>query len=201
LAHPEYFELIKGIRGNDKQSLDMLFRLLYVRLRNYANTIINSKADSEDIVQEVFLKLWSVRAELDEHKSIENYLFVATRNSCLNWLKHLKIKDDHARVMALVYENYPIEITPYESMVARNIEDDLRVALNELPTQCRRIFELNRFEGLKYHEIASKLNISIKTVETQMSRALTKVRFQLKKHNVAAHGLLVAALLSYFNKP
>jgi RNA polymerase sigma-70 factor, ECF subfamily len=103
-------------------------------------------------------------------------------------------------VMALVYEKYPAEVTPYESMVARDIEDDLSVALNELPTQCRRIFELNRFEGLKYHEIASKLNISIKTVETQMSRALTKVRFQLKKHNAAAHGLWLAALLSYFSK-
>jgi RNA polymerase sigma-70 factor (ECF subfamily) len=178
----EYSELIRNIRENDKQSLEKLFRKLYTRLRNYANTIINSREDAEDIVQEVFFKLWNNRADLDENKSIQTYLFVCTRNSCLNWLKHKRTESDYARIMALVYTRDPETLTPHESLIADDIESDFYKVLEDLPTQCRKIFELNRFEGLKYHEIATRLNISIKTVETQMSRALVKIRFQLKRH-------------------
>jgi len=181
----EYIELLKGIRENDKKSLEKLFRKLYTRLRNYANTIINSQDDAEDIVQEVFFKLWTNRHELDERKSIQTFLFVCTRNSCLNWLKHKKTENDYARIMALVYTNDPGVLTPLESLVAGDIESDFYKVLDDLPQQCRKIFELNRFEGLKYHEIALKLNISIKTVETQMSRALVKIRFRLKSHTAA----------------
>lgn len=181
----EFASLARGIRQNDKKSLERLFMKLYVRLRNYANTLTNSPEDSEDIVQEVFATIWNRRSELDENKSIQTYLFVCTRNGCLNWLKHRKTEDAYARIMALVYEDGAGIVTPHESLVADDMEKDFRQVLDELPLQCRRVFELNRFEGLKYHEIAARLNISIKTVETQMSRALAKMRFQLKKHLAA----------------
>jgi RNA polymerase sigma-70 factor (ECF subfamily) len=196
LSALEYSELVKNIRQNDKRSLEALFRLLYARLRNYANVIVNNKEDAEDIVQEVFLKLWNNRAELDENKCIKTYLFVCTRNSCLNWLRHVKIRDDYARVMAMVYDPHAGNLSPHESLIARDIEADLSTALNDLPKQCRKIFELSRFDGLKYHEIAAKLNISIKTVETQMSRALVRVRFQLKKHSATIHNLLLGLAIS-----
>jgi RNA polymerase sigma-70 factor (ECF subfamily) len=195
LTEPDYFSLVKNIRQNDKKSLEALFRLLYTPLRNYANVIINSKEDAEDIVQEVFLKLWNSRGDLDENKSIKTYLYVCTKHSCLNWLKHTKVRSDYARVMAVVYESSSDELSPHESLVVNDIESDLSIALDELPTQCRKIFELSRFEGLKYHEIASRLNISIKTVETQMSRALVKIRFQLKKHSTTPHTLLWLAII------
>lgn len=186
-SQEEYAKLVKGIRENDKKSLERLFMSLYVRLRNYAITLTNSPDDSEDIVQEVFLKIWNRRSELDENKSIQTYLFVSTRNSCLNWLKHRKTEDAYARIMAIVYSDSSTMVTPHESLIADDIEKDFRQVLDELPVQCRRVFELNRFEGLKYHEIAARLNISIKTVETQMSRALVKMRFQLKKHIATLH--------------
>jgi len=186
-SQEEYAKLVKGIRENDKKSLERLFMSLYVRLRNYANTLTNSPDDSDDIVQEVFLKIWNKRSELDENKSIQTYLFVSTRNSCLNWLKHRKTEDAYARIMAIVYNDSSSIITPHESLIVDDIEKDFHQVLDELPTQCRRVFELNRFEGLKYHEIAARLNISIKTVETQMSRALVKMRFRLKKHIATLH--------------
>jgi RNA polymerase sigma-70 factor (ECF subfamily) len=200
LTEPDYFALVKSIQQNDKKSLEALFRLLYTPLRNYANVIINSKEDAEDIVQEVFLKLWNSRGDLDAHRSIKTYLYVCTKNSCLNWLKHTKVRSDYARVMATVYESSPAELSPHESLIVNDIESDLSIALNELPTQCRKIFELSRFEGLKYHEIASRLNISIKTVETQMSRALVKVRLQLKKHSTTLRTLLLWLAIVFLNK-
>lgn len=200
MTEPDYSSLVRNIRQNDKKSLEALFRLLYTPLRNYANIIINSKEDAEDIVQEIFLKLWNSRNDLDESKSIKTYLYVCTKHSCLNWLKHAKVRSDYAHVMAMVYDSSSGDLSPHESLVANDIESDLSIALNELPTQCRRIFELSRFEGLKYHEIASKLNISIKTVETQMSRALVKVRFQLKKHSTTPHTLLLWLAIVFFRK-
>lgn len=188
---PEYSELVKNIRNDDKRSLEILFRTFYIRLRNYANTLVNSINDAEDITQEIFLKLWKNRDQLDESKSIETYLFVCTRNSCFNLLKHKRTECDYARLMALVYLDDTSAITPHESLIADDIEKDLYKGLDLLPEQCRKIFELNRFHGLKYHEIASRLNISIKTVETQMSRALIKLRFQLKRHTVSIHILLL----------
>jgi RNA polymerase sigma-70 factor (ECF subfamily) len=175
---------VKGINQGDKSCLEQLFTSLYMRLRNYANTLINSMEDSEDIVQDVFFKLWNNRAGLDESKSIQTYLFISVRNSCLNWLKHKRTHDAYINIMALVYVDYPVTLTPHETLVTDDIEKDFHKALEELPLQCRRVFEMNRFDGMKYHEIATKLNISIKTVETQMSRALLKMRFRLKKHIV-----------------
>lgn len=192
MAHPDYSDLVKNIRDGDKQSLEVLFRGMYMRLRNYANVLINDLQESEDIIQEVFLKLWAGRHDLDEKRSVESYLFVAVRNSCYNWLKHKRIRNDHARIMALVYLEDPGNPTPHDQLLAADIEKDLYKVLDHLPDQCRKIFELSRFEGLKYHEIAARLNISIKTVETQMSRALVKLRSMLKEHTKL---LLLACLL------
>jgi len=185
--------VVQGIRNGDKTSLEILFRLLYTHLRNYANTLINSGEDAEDIVQEIFLKLWKNRADLDENKSIQTYLFVSTRNSCFNWLKHQKIQNEYARVMAVVYEEGEFS-GPHEWMIAEEIEKDFYSVLDDLPPQCRKIFELNRLEGLRYQEIATRLNISIKTVETQMSRALLKVKLRLKRHIATIHFLLLLLL-------
>jgi RNA polymerase sigma-70 factor (ECF subfamily) len=199
-AQQEYYELVKGIRQGDKKSLEILFRKLYPRLRRYANTIINSLDDAEDIVQDIFCKIWVNRNELDENKAIQTYLFVSTRNSCFNWLKHKKTENAYARIMSMVYLETSTDITPHETLIANDIETDFYSVLNELPAQCRTVFELNRFEGLKYHEIATRLNISIKTVETQMSRALAKIRFHLKRHVTATHFVFFLLSLSVSSK-
>jgi RNA polymerase sigma-19 factor, ECF subfamily len=147
--------------------------------------------DAEDIVQETFYKIWKNKNELDENKSIQSYLFTSVRNSCLNILLHKKTENQYARLMACVYLDNRNEINPHESLVAGDIEKDFQTALESLPSQCRKIFELNRLDGLKYQEIAERLNISIKTVETQMSRALVKIRFRLKEHLSTLYLLLL----------
>lgn len=152
---------------------------------------MNDMEDAEDIVQETFYRIWKNRIELDENKSIQSYLFTSIRNSCLNILQHKKTENQYARLMATVYLNNLDEVSPHESLVAEDIEKDFHNALEKLPSQCRKIFELNRLDGLKYHEIAEKLNISTKTVETQMSRALVKIRLQLKDHLTTPYFLLL----------
>ena len=137
--------------------------------------------DSEDIVQDVFYKVWKNRARLDETQPFVTYLFSAVKNSSLNFLDHKKHENKYAEIMALLYRRQRQE-DGIETLVAKDLENDFSKALEHLPSECRKVFELSRLEGLKYQEIAERLNISIKTVETQMSRALFKIRFELKDH-------------------
>jgi RNA polymerase sigma-70 factor (ECF subfamily) len=188
----ENSELISSLKKGDHGSLELLFRRLYPQLCAFANKYLHDLDEAEEIVQEVFYKIWINRKNLDEHQSIKSYLFTAVKNNCLTLLDHYKIRDKYSALLEYVYRTAESETTLHDSLIAKELEKDFAKALEHLPPDCRRIFELSRFEGLKYHEIAERLNISIKTVETQMSRALAKIRVQLKDY------LVVLLLLQFY---
>lgn len=186
----DHIELIKNIKKGDPGSLELLFRRLYPQLCAYANKYLGDMDEAEEIVQEVFVRIWNNRESLDEKQSVDAYLFTSVKNGCFNMLEHWKIKDKYTDLLARIYTSPPEQSSSHEAFVAEELEKDFHRALEQLPPECRRIFELSRLEGLKYQEIASRLNISIKTVEVQMSRALQKIRFQLREY------LTVMVLLS-----
>ena len=176
-------DLISGIKKSDAHSFELLFRRLYPQLCAFANKFINDMDESEEIVQEVFFKIWKNRDQLDEKKTIDGYLFTSVKNGCFNLLEHQKVHSKYANLLYHLYKSTSgEEFSAHESFIADELEQDLDKALQQLSPQCRTIFELSRFEGLKYREIAERLNISIKTVETQMFRALQKIRHQLKEY-------------------
>jgi RNA polymerase sigma-70 factor (ECF subfamily) len=149
----------------------------------YAQKFLHDMNDAEEIVQEVFYAVWKNRDHLDEQQSLHAYLFTAVKNKSLNLLETKKNRTRHAELMWFLYSQESLaNNTSYEALLVKDLEKDLSAALSNLPQECRKIFELSRFEGLKYQEIAARLNISIKTVETQMSRALSKLRLQLREH-------------------
>lgn len=179
----EHLDLIQHIKQGDARSFELLFRRLYPRMCAYAQKFLHDMNDSEEVVQEVFYAVWKHRENLDEQQSLHAYLFTAVRNKCLNLLELKKNRSRHAELLWFLYVQESTESnTSYEALVVKDLEKDVSTALSLLPQECRRIFELSRFEGLKYQEIATRLNISIKTVETQMSRALAKLRLQLREH-------------------
>jgi RNA polymerase sigma-70 factor (ECF subfamily) len=184
MIHPsEHTDLIIGIKSGDPKSLELLFRRLYPRLCAYAKKFLSDSNDAEEVVQELFYTLWKHRDRLDETKSIQNYLFTSAKNSCLNLLNTRKNKNRYTALMQFLYVQESTDhINSYHALLAKDLEQDFNTALENLPTECRRIFEMSRKEGLQYQEIARRLNISIKTVETQMSRALAKLRLELKEH-------------------
>ncbi len=185
--------LIVRIKEGDAKSFEVLFNTFYPPLCAYANKFVHDPAEAEEIAQDVFFRLWKSRMQLDEDDSVKGYLFTSVRNKCLHFLEHRKVKDKYAAILHYVYKQSD-EPSVHESLVASELEDDLDKALKQLPTQCRRVFELNRLEGLKYSEIATHLNISQKTVETQMSRALQKLRVQLKDYML----LMILAKTDFF---
>jgi RNA polymerase sigma-70 factor, ECF subfamily len=177
-------ELIKNLRNGDAQSMELLFRRLYPQLCAFANKFLHNIDEAEEVVQEVFYKIWKNRKNLDENQSVKCYLFTSVKNSCFSVLEHNKVKDKYAALLEYVYITSLNSAVAHDSLIATELEKDFTQALEKLPADCRKIFELSRFEGLKYQEIADRLNISIKTVETQMSRALYKIRLQLKDYLV-----------------
>ena len=164
----------------DEQAFELFFRMYYVRLCGYANKFLNNPDDAKDIVQDVFIKIWETRDDIDPEESLKAYIFKITGNNSINVLRHRKVESRYSDIYKLVYvENR--EISPHESLIAKELDALIGSAQNKIPPKCRKIFELSRVDGLKYSEIADTLHISVKTVEAHMSKALNILRCELRQ--------------------
>lgn len=172
-------ELVQALQNGDEKAVESLFKSLYQRLCNYANTILNDIDESEEVVQQVFVQLWEKRETMEITTSVQSYLFRAVRNTSLNKIKHAKVRQIYAEeVTAMAQQSEPATVTTFHN----ELQNQIHVAIESLPEQCRLVFKLSRFEELKYAEIAEQLGISIKTVENHMGKALKLMREQLKDY-------------------
>jgi RNA polymerase sigma-70 factor, ECF subfamily len=173
-------QYLSALKTGDITAFEMLFRNYYQPLCNYAYTFVQDRDEAEEIVQSTFMSVWEKREALEIRTAVKPYLYAMVRNACLNVIKHEKIKQVHAAGELAVAERSVESVT--RTVVAAELEDKIQEALLKLPEQCRLVFKLSRFEELKYAEIASQLNISIKTVENQMGKALKIMRDQLSDY-------------------
>lgn len=161
----------------DESVFEQVFKAYFKRLHSYAFTILKDEAVAEEMVQQVFFKLWERTETLSIAGSVAGYLYRAVHNESLNYLKHQQVKRNYHLHIAYSMRNESDHAGG--KIAAAELEGKLRDALNELPEQCRTIFQMSRFDELKYREIASKLDISVKTVENQMGKALKLLRAKL----------------------
>ena len=175
-------KIVGNSKSDDELAFELLFRRYYVRLVGFANKFISNTAESEEIVQEVFLNIWKKRDQLQLNNEIRPYLFKSVQNLCFNFIEHRKVVDNYYSVIEVVYKNQAEDFNTYESVLFGEFQSRAEIAIESLPEQCRQIFQMSRQHGLKYAEIAEKLGISVKTVETQMSRALSKLKTELKDY-------------------
>ena len=127
------------------------------------------------------LKFGKGRETIDPEDSLKSYLFKITQNLSLNKLARNKVESRYIEIYKQVYVEHR-EFSASESLLAKELENNITVAIDKLPGKCKKIFELSRTEGLKYNEIAETLSISVKTVEAQMSKALRTLRIELKNY-------------------
>jgi RNA polymerase sigma-70 factor (ECF subfamily) len=172
-------ELFLQIRQGNKKSFETLFKAYYAILCAFSRKYVKDPDDCEEIVQGFFLKLWDKREELEINLSVKNYLFSSIRNRCLNHIKHEKIKQEYS---AEILGNPLAGIDHTNFIMEVDLVDKIEQSIAALPDRRREIFTLSREQGLKYREIAEKLGISIKTVETQMGQALKDLRENLKEY-------------------
>jgi RNA polymerase sigma-70 factor (ECF subfamily) len=169
-----------ALKEGNESAFEMLFRTYYKPLCNYAYSFLNDKDEAEEVVQSAFIGVWDKRSSIEIQTSIKSYLYRMVRNSCLNVIKHSNVKKQHVRHEMAGGE--PMEESASQSVISQELEQKIREAMKELPEQCRLVFQLSRFEELKYSEIAGQLNISVKTVENHMGKALKIMRQQLKEY-------------------
>lgn len=167
-------EIIGRIRQGDKREFESLFRSSYASLVRYAQTILKDTDTSEEIVQELFFRLWQDKENLKVESSLKGYLFRSVHNRCLHYIEHQKVINRHVAEAGAAMEVTTEPVT--EAIYFMELQERVARVLERLPDRCSEIFRLSRFEGLKYYEIAEKLSVSLKTVEANMGKALKEFR-------------------------
>ncbi|MEP1487731.1 MAG: RNA polymerase sigma-70 factor [Algibacter sp.] len=171
-------EAVKKFRAGEESAFKYLFNLYYDRLVTYIVTYTHDKMSSEDIVQQAFIDLWNDRDKLNELRSPKNYLYAIAYNRFIDSVNKNKRQN---RLLDLVYENaLRNRINEDTEQLDKRVEKMNRI-IESLPPKCKEIILMNKIQGIKYKEIAGIMNISIKTVEAQMSIAFKKIRKGFEK--------------------
>jgi RNA polymerase sigma-70 factor (ECF subfamily) len=175
-----------------EEKVELLFRKYYAPLCKSLYRTLHNASFAEDIVQEVFLKVWDMRQTLQMDEGIQSYLYRASYNTALNFLKQQKQKqavDIDTLEVAL-----PGSETPEKHLSLLETEADILKAIDLLPAKTKLVFSMSRFEEMSYKEIADHLDISIKSVEKHMGIALQRLRENLKEYLVGLLLLLISDL-------
>ena len=179
-------EIWEKIKKSDTKSFESLFCRYHDQLCLYSYGLVNDEDVAEEIVNDVFLKIWTKRNQIHINIGIKPYLFRCVFNACVDYLNQNHVikqsinSDVDQQINKLVDSN---EEYIFNFLQSEEVEKDVLKAIEKLPERCRIIFYLSRFELLTYTEISERLNISVNTVKTQISRALDSLRDQLRKYS------------------
>jgi len=192
-------ELFDQVKAGDQKAFEHLFSIYFARLNDFAKNVVRDDVISQDIVQEVFVKVWESSAEI-ESINVEAFLFRLVRNRCIDYIKHIKVVNNRMQevhISAKYEELYRIDFIGNEPYVL--IEQELKTKIERtiqgLPERCREVFIMSRMDGLKNKEIAEKLDINIKNVERHISRAMQSFRQNFSEELPIALILLVLKCL------
>ena len=186
-------DILEGLKNKDEKAFELLFKTHYEALVRFVYKYMNNSEEAEEIVQDTFYTLWEKSEKISIQSSIKSYLYQAARNKSLNTIKHKNVQLKYANT---VLYNSTEAIEDDESIELDELQDKINQSLDLLPPKCRKVFELSRFEEKKYKEIAEELDISIKTVENHMGKALGILRTSLKEYLPIYLALLLAEIIS-----
>lgn len=163
----------------DRNAFEIVFRSYYSELCSFALRYVQNKDEAEGLVQDLFCYLWENLDRLVIKTSLKSYLYQAVRNRAFNRFKHEHVKSDH---QSHLERTSTPALDSSKVLEAKELQGIIDQSINALPQKCREVFELSRYQGLKYKEIAEQLGISIKTVENQMGKALKHLRSELSDY-------------------
>lgn len=173
---------IISLKSGDFEAFDRLFNKYGKRLFGFAIGYLKSHEDAEELVQDIFVKVWENRSELDENQSFNSYLFTIAKNNILN---HFRKKAHQQSYIEYIKQHTKLIHTKTEDdIIYSELDAQTKKVIDQLPSRRRKIFLLSREQGYNNEEIAKRLNISKKTVENQITHALKFIREQLGKKNL-----------------
>jgi RNA polymerase sigma-70 factor (ECF subfamily) len=173
-------DLIDRISKGDETAFELLFHYYYPGLVIYAAQFIANKEDAEEIVQSFFVRFWEKHTRFNDCESLKAYFFSSVKNRSIDFLKHQKIEQKYIHEMLDLSQNH-LAYDP-DLYVNSELQERLTSGINKLSPKCKEIFIMSRLQGLKNEEIAVKLELSKRTVETQISNALKVLRVELKDY-------------------
>ena len=171
-------ELILSLKDGNSESFEKLYQLYADKVFGLSFLLLKDTGWSEDVVQEVFVKIWNSRSSLEEEKSLWSFIYVLTKRSSLNKLRDIQKFDSQFEYL---WENISIlNDCSHEKLIAKELQARVEELLNGLPERQREVFRMSRMEGYSYQEIGERLNISPNTVKNHMIQALKTIKSQLK---------------------
>ncbi len=187
--------LLNKFAKGDESAFEQIFLLYYQPLVVFANKLVYDLDMAKDLVQAVIVHFYEKREEIQIHTSLKAHLYQSVRNKCLNYLKREQtIRNHHS---SLFIESKEAEGVFYDIMEETELENRIFQVIKSLPNQCQKIFEMSRFQGKTNQEIAEELSISKRTVETQISNALKKMRQKLSLYIGATTLFVLFGLLQF----
>lgn len=172
--------LLLKLTNGDKEAFSAIFTAYYRDLVLFAARFTHESESAEEIVQETFVKLWESHASSGNIESLRSFLLKAVQNRCLNWHRHNKIRQIHHDEVTFNAILFEYDTDNY--IVGSELESQIKKAMLLIPPDCAEAFRMNREDGFKYQEIAEKLNVSIRTVEVRISKALHLLRQHLSEY-------------------
>ena len=179
-------EYLFALKSGSEKAFKMIMDRWYARLFNFANGYLNNNENAREVLQEVFLRLWDHRSKLNDNTTLNAYLFTLTRNLCIDLIRRerlmMQFRSDKQEEYRQLTENFDALLDPIlDDIFATEIQTEINHAVNKLPEQCRKVFILSRSNGLKNREISETLELSEKTVESHLTKALKTIRFALER--------------------
>ncbi len=179
--------LLEKLKNGDKDAFTRIFYIYNSRLSYFAKAYVIDEDIAANLVQDAFIQLWENKKKLNDNTSVAAYLYTITRNNCLNYLKHQRVEAKyHQKVIKDGLElelNYgALRSLDYDLYDFEEVEKIIDKTIELLSPQCRQVFTMSRFENQSNVEIASKLDISVKAVEANITRALKIFRTELKDY-------------------
>lgn len=171
-------QLIEMLREGDSLSFEILFQQYYARFYNFVRNLIKDKSIAEDLVQNVFMKVWINRKNLRSDQSIHNYIYVLTKHEVLNHVRNRKIC---MQVEKLLIPDTSISGETLDFISIRELDSSIRKFIADMPEQRRKIFMMSRYKGLSNKEIANLLGLSVRTVDRHINLALTSLKIEFIK--------------------
>ena len=184
-------EIIQSFRKGDQQAFAVLFRLHYRALCYFAAQLVKELSEAEDIVKDSFVKLWNKHADFDNAQTIKSFLYITTRNACLNSLRHEQVKNSVHKELAYLESDRCHELM-LNQLIRLELMQEIYNEIEKLPEKRREVFKLAFIEGMKNAEIAQHLNLSIFTVKEHKAKALAYLRLRFSDKYIMLLLLLFA---------
>ncbi len=171
--------ILKISKEDDQRAFRYLFDYFYPRLINYSRYMLESKSAADEVISSVFIGIWNNRVRMEKIENIDSYIFRAVKNKSLSYLRdtHRLQFEEFNTTHSTLLKNVE---SPESSLINEEIRVEILKALDELPPRCRLVFELVKYDGFKYKEVAILLDVSVNTVENQMGKAMSKLRTRLR---------------------